>query len=109
MPRLAQQLVMFACAMVGWVFFRALSFGEALHILRVMVVPTDGSWFSDINVSLVLAVMSVAAWWSMRGPNAFDMQHEWTPRRKLGLAAAFGAGLALIVTARPSPFLYFQF
>jgi hypothetical protein len=37
------------------------------------------------------------------------MTHEWTPRRKLGLAAAFGAGLALIVTARPSPFLYFQF
>jgi hypothetical protein len=74
-----------------------------------MVVPTNGSWYSDVNLNLVLLVMLIAAWWSMRGPNAFDMTHEWTPRRKLGLAAAFGAGLALIVTARPSPFLYFQF
>jgi hypothetical protein len=37
------------------------------------------------------------------------MQHEWTPARRISLAAVCGAALALIVTARPSPFLYFQF
>jgi len=95
--------------MVGWVFFRATSFAEAVHLLRIMVVPTVGSWYSDLNLGVIAAAMMVAAWWSMRGPNAFEMKHEWTAGHKLGLAAAFGAGLALIVTARPSPFLYFQF
>ncbi|MCE2901955.1 MAG: MBOAT family O-acyltransferase [Gemmatimonas sp.] len=109
LPRGVQQFLMFGSAMVGWVFFRATSFTEALHILRIMVVPTSGSWFSDSNLGLVMLVMLIAAWWSMRGPNAFEMRHEWTPTRMVGLAAAFGAGLALIVTARPSPFLYFQF
>jgi alginate O-acetyltransferase complex protein AlgI len=104
-----QQALMFGCAMVGWVFFRAASFAEALHILRIMVVPTSGAWFSDINLNLVMMVMIIAGWWSMRGPNAFEMKHDWTPVRRVGLAAAFGAGLALIITARPSPFLYFQF
>jgi len=109
LPRLAQQASMFTAALVGWVFFRAVTFAEALGILRKMVIPTDGTYFSDIQLPLALSVMAIAAWWSMRGPNVFEMKHEWTPQRKITLAAAFGAGLALIVTARPSPFLYFQF
>lgn len=109
LPIIVQQLAMFVAVMIGWVFFRATSFGEAVHILRTLVVPTNGQVFTDVNLGIVVAVMSVAAWWSMRGKNAFEMSHEWTSGRKLALAAAFGAGLALIVTARPSPFLYFQF
>jgi alginate O-acetyltransferase complex protein AlgI len=104
-----RQLLMFVSVMIGWVFFRATTFTEAVHLLRIMVVPTAGSWYSDLNLGVVAAAMMVAAWWSMRGPNVFEIRHEWTAGRKLGLAAAFGAGLALIVTARPSPFLYFQF
>jgi hypothetical protein len=95
--------------MVGWIFFRAASFGEAMHILRLLVVPTDGLRFTEVNLGLTLVTMGIAAWWSMAGPNAFEMRHAWTWRRRLALAAAFGAGLAMIVTARPSPFLYFQF
>lgn len=109
LPAIVAQGAMFLAAMVGWVFFRATSFEEALHLLRILVVPTNGLWFSDINVSLVLFTMAAAAWWSLRGPNVFEMRHEWTPARRIGLATAFGAGLALIITARPSPFLYFQF
>lgn len=109
LPIAARQVGMFLSVMVGWVFFRAVSFSEALHILKLMVVPSAGLWFSDLNVGVVLSVMAIAAWWSMRGPNAFEMSHDWTPRRKVGMAFAFGMGLALIVTARPSPFLYFQF
>ncbi len=109
LPAIARQGGMFLSVMVGWVFFRAVTFTEALHILKLMVAPSDGLWFSDINVGVVLSVMAIAAWWSMRGPNAFEMSHDWTPQRKVVMALAFGAGLALIVTARPSPFLYFQF
>ena len=47
--------------------------------------------------------------WSMAGKNAFQLSHEWTWTSRLTLASAFGFALAMIVTARPSPFLYFQF
>ncbi|MEO7521589.1 MAG: MBOAT family O-acyltransferase [Gemmatimonas sp.] len=109
LPTLVQRGGMFFFAMIGWVFFRSTSFAEALGVLRQMFVPNAGAVYSDVQLPLVLLVMFVAAFWSMRGPNAFEMKHEWTPRRRLALTAAFGAGIALIVTARPSPFLYFQF
>jgi alginate O-acetyltransferase complex protein AlgI len=109
MPIVLQRGLMFSAAVFGWIFFRATSFAQATGVLRRMFVPTAGSTQSDIALPLVLAVMSIAAWWSLRGPNAFEMQHEWTPARRISLAAVCGAALALIVTARPSPFLYFQF
>jgi len=59
--------------------------------------------------ALAVAALSVAAWWAMIGPNAFDLRHEWSWRRSVVLTAAFGAALALIAGSRPSPFLYFQF
>jgi alginate O-acetyltransferase complex protein AlgI len=109
MPRVLQQGLMFSATVVGWIFFRATSFEEALGIIRKLAIPTEGAYFSDVQLALALPVMAIAAWWSMRGPNVFELKHEWTPGRRVALAAAFGAGLALIVTARPSPFLYFQF
>ena len=109
MPRLAQQSVMFVAAMIGWVFFRATTFGEALGLLYRMVIPTAGTMFSDTSYVLVALAFAVAAWWSMFGKNAFQLSHEWTWTRRLTLASAFGFALAMIVTARPSPFLYFQF
>jgi hypothetical protein len=109
MPPFLQRGLMFSAAILGWIFFRATSFAEATGILRKMFVPTPGVILSDVALSLVLSVMTIAAWWSLRGPSAFEMKHEWTPGRRLVFAAACGASLALIVTARPSPFLYFQF
>jgi alginate O-acetyltransferase complex protein AlgI len=109
LPIIVQQLAMFVAVMIGWVFFRATSFGEAVHILRTLVVPTNGQVFTDVNLGIVVAVMSVAAWWSMLGKNAFEMSSKWTSARMLVFSATFGAAIALIVSARPSPFLYFQF
>ena len=109
LPALLRQFVMFALVIVGWVFFRAPTFSVALGVLHNMVIPTSGLVISDVQVQLVVVVGLIAAVWSMRGPNVFEIHHEWSPRRKVTLAAAFGAGLALIITARPSPFLYFQF
>ena len=109
MPKVIQRGAMFSAAILGWIFFRATSFSEATGLLRTMFVPTAGEVMSDVALPLVLSVMAVAAWWSLRGPNAFEMKHEWTPMRRISFAVACGAGLALIVTARPSPFLYFQF
>ena len=108
-PRYLQQGLMFFAAMIGWVFFRAATFGEALGLLRRMFVPTTGAVYSDTSFVLVGAALVIAAIWSLAGKNAFEISHEWTWRRQVLLVGAFGAALALIVTARPSPFLYFQF
>jgi hypothetical protein len=45
----------------------------------------------------------------MVGPNPFQLDLAPRLRTRLALAAGFGAALALIVSSRPSPFLYFQF
>ena len=109
LPRMLRQGGMFAAALIGWVFFRSTSFPMALGILRNMFVATDGVIVSDVQMPVALGMIAIAALWSLRGPNVFEIGHELTPRRRVTLSLAFGAGLALIVTARPSPFLYFQF
>ncbi|HET7459454.1 MAG TPA: MBOAT family O-acyltransferase [Gemmatimonadaceae bacterium] len=107
LPAPVRQAGMFVLALVGWVFFRATSFGMAADILRRMVVPTAGELVPAPTLAAFALV--VAGVWSMAGPNAFDMQHEWSWRRRAVLTAAFATCLALVVGARPSPFLYFQF
>lgn len=98
---------MFLAAVIGWVFFRSTSFAMATALLRKMFTPTSG--VVPESLGLVVLSLAIAAAWSMRGPNAFDMKHDWRWPGRLALASAFGVALALIVGNRPSPFLYFQF
>jgi D-alanyl-lipoteichoic acid acyltransferase DltB (MBOAT superfamily) len=107
LPRLIRQLAMFLAAVIGWVFFRSTSFDMALQLLRTMFIPTAGVLVPQLP--LVVLAIAIAALWSMRGPNAFELKHDWRWPGRLALASAFGAALALIVGNRPSPFLYFQF
>ena len=107
LPAPVRQAGMFLAALIGWVFFRATDFTMARRLLASMFTPTAGAGVPEVG--LVLLVLSFAAWWSMVGPNAFDMDHEKGWRWRVALAASFGASLALIAGGRESPFLYFQF
>ena len=107
LPRAVRQVGMFVIALVGWVFFRATSFGRAAELLRRMFAPTAGALVPQ--PALALVAVAVAAWWAMIGPNAFDMRHDLTWRRRVLVTAASAASLALIFGSRTSPFLYFQF
>jgi alginate O-acetyltransferase complex protein AlgI len=107
LPAVARRVAMFLLVVVGWVLFRATSFGMAWHLLVTMLTWVPGEL--PANTSLAIPLLLVAAWWSMIGPNAFDMQLSPRLRTRLVLAAGFGTALALIVSSRPSPFLYFQF
>jgi alginate O-acetyltransferase complex protein AlgI len=107
LPRWFRQAAMFLLALIGWVFFRSTTFGMAATLLAHMFSPVSGA---DVAAPVLSAlILGIAAWWSMIGPNAFDMRHEWTWRRGLALTAAAAASLAIIAGSRPSPFLYFQF
>ena len=107
LPASLKQPLMFLFVIIGWVFFRAADFTMAVTILRTMFVPTSGVLVPQPY--LVLFVLFVAGWWSMAGPNVFDMRHSFTPRQRAIATVAFAVSLALIMGTRNSPFLYFQF
>ncbi|MBC7894861.1 MAG: MBOAT family protein [Cytophagaceae bacterium] len=107
LPRVARQLGMFFLVVIGWVFFRATSFSMATGLLRQMFVPTEGILVP--GSTLAALAIGVAAWWSMIGPNAFDLEVRDTWPRRVAFVAAFAACLAIIAGTRSSPFLYFQF
>jgi alginate O-acetyltransferase complex protein AlgI len=108
-PVWLRQASMFLFAVIGWALFRATDFHMAAVLLQHMFAPTPGTEAGSAVGFTVLLVL--AGWLSMFGPNAFDLDAEWKPRPRyaVALAAAFGACLALIAGAGPSPFLYFQF
>lgn len=100
---------MFLAAMIGWVFFRATSFEMAAGLLERMFVPSAGSVVFGVAPIAVAAAMVWAAWWSLRGRNVFELDRDGHLPSGVGLAVSFGVALAFILSARPSPFLYFQF
>ena len=104
---ITRQLGMFVLVLIGWVLFRATTFGMALSLLRRMFVPTGGVTVEQ--PVLVVGVLLAAAWWAMIGPNVYEMHLEPTAGRRLMLTAAFGVALAVIIGSPFSPFLYFQF
>jgi len=107
LPRMIKQPSMFLLVLIGWVFFRSAQFTMALSILRTMFTPTFAVPIAQ--QSFVLMALLVAAWWSMAGPNVFEMRHAFTPRQRILATVAFAVSLALIMGTRNSPFLYFQF
>ncbi|HEX3867595.1 MAG TPA: MBOAT family O-acyltransferase [Gemmatimonadaceae bacterium] len=109
LPAIARRTGMFVLTVLGWVFFRATSFTMARGLFHRMFVPTSGVVFDRIGVFVVL--LAVGAWWSMSGPNAFDINARWggQPRHRMILAAALGVCLTIMAGTGSSPFLYFQF
>jgi alginate O-acetyltransferase complex protein AlgI len=106
-PRVARQLLMFLCAVFGWVLFRSTDFGMALRLFATMFRWTPGPL--PAGTTLVLPMLAVAAWWAMVGPNVFEMRFPETWRVRAALTGGFAVALALIIGLHTSPFLYFQF
>lgn len=107
LPAVVRQLGMFVLALLGWVFFRSATFTMAAGLLRTMFVPTGGVLVPEWQLATVAILF--AAWWSMVGPNAFDLEVRDHWRRRTALTVAFASSLAIILGTRSSPFLYFQF
>ena len=109
LPRLLRQIAMFLLALFGWVLFRSTDFGMAAHLFATMLTPTRGVAVEGLVPYTI--VLFLAGAWAMAGPNAQEMHTDWTPTRirVVGLAAAAGAALAVMLGSSASPFLYFQF
>ena len=109
LPAVVRQATMFLAATIGWVWFRATDLTMANALFSKMFVPTAGQVFEGAPIFALFA--AGAAWWSMVGPNAFDIDAAWQPRRRYAVAFALAAGacLAIMAGTGASPFLYFQF
>jgi hypothetical protein len=79
----------------------------AIGLLQTMFSFTPGALVPQWGLATI--ALAVAAWWSMVGPNAFEVELRAGWRRRATVTAAFAASLAIILGTRSSPFLYFQF
>lgn len=100
----------FALACVGWVFFRAQTFGEAARVLRAMV-GCEGRGLIGFEVGhWVLLACAFGGMWLQERWQCFDRllgAPDWL--RGLAVTLALYALVLFSFTEKAIPFVYFQF
>jgi alginate O-acetyltransferase complex protein AlgI len=99
----------FLAVVVGWVFFRAQSLGEALAVLGAMsgFRSPDGGFMHLVDSPWAVVLMGSALALCFWAPNTWQVRF---PRTRLGAALLAALLVACILRfAQPAPFLYFQF
>jgi alginate O-acetyltransferase complex protein AlgI len=101
----------FLCVCVGWVFFRAASFGDACTILHHMAWPLAGSALASTSMLMVLACLGALAIGYAVG--TLGNVARWLERLPATLVGALLA-VSLLLTFLLIPedgklFIYFQF
>jgi alginate O-acetyltransferase complex protein AlgI len=113
-PRVVTHLYAIVVVMIGWVFFRANTFDDALAILGAMTGLTGGTaepvrsfvdpWsLTWLLVGIVMA-FPVRRWISQR----WDVK-AFEPLPTIGLFCLFFASFTLAAAGTYNPFLYFRF
>jgi alginate O-acetyltransferase complex protein AlgI len=104
-----QAIGTFALVMIGWVFFRAATFGDSVYVIHQMLFVPRGhslipAWLAYLAcITLLLAL--------------FEEKKDWFEKVALGPAWAYGAACAILLlsveligyTQAAVPFVYFQF
>ncbi|MFN2569575.1 MAG: MBOAT family protein [Candidatus Dormibacteria bacterium] len=121
---LASRLATFILVCVGWVFFRASNFGQAMHVLRSMtgmggggnrLLTTRQSLFILAVAAGCLAVEGVLECrelWEARRGTAWHMQDRLLRLAWYAQPVGYALLLSLTLLLRPSegpPFIYFHF
>jgi alginate O-acetyltransferase complex protein AlgI len=104
-PMVLQVTATFVLAVVGWVLFRAESFGRARDWLHAMFNWRHG----DAAPIWLWAAIVIAAALCFGAPNTFELTHRWRPLPALGLVLLFSAAIFVMYVGHQTPFLYFQF
>jgi alginate O-acetyltransferase complex protein AlgI len=100
----------FLAVCIGWVFFRATTFGIAATVLSHMVVPHSGLGSGQQNLTLIVTAVGLL------GTQAVIRRGTWLPVVARLPAPALGASYALMLTTAlllapngGKAFIYFQF
>jgi alginate O-acetyltransferase complex protein AlgI len=105
LPAVLQVGTTFLLAVVGWVLFRAETFGRARDWLAAMF-----HWRAGAAPPVALwSFIALAAVICFALPNTFELRHDWRPLPALGLAFLFSVAMFVMYVGRQTPFLYFQF
>ena len=110
LPRWLGVIVTFHVVVLGWIFFRAATVGEAFTYLRFLVA---GDWRDTLVTPLSLGLVVVGLAIHAFPERALPLLAAWTrrwPAPVLGLAV--GAAILLVDSMRPdgvAPFIYYQF
>jgi len=99
----------FLMVVIGWVFFRAGSIGEALTVLGAMsgLRSPDGGFMHLIDSASTIVLMGSALAFCFWAPNTWEVRF---PRTRLAAALLAALLVACILRfAEPAPFVYFQF
>lgn len=103
-------IVTLACVCVGWVFFRATTFGGALEILRRLSAPHEGLPPPVPTDSFWVTLMIVASCQILAYRGLWTKLAARLPEPVLGFAYASALSLALLLASEAGqPFVYFQF
>ncbi len=107
LPQWLQRLGTFLLVVVGWTFFRAVRWGDALALLERMFVPTEGRLITGAFALVTMLLLAGAI--AHLAPNTFSLSHRWRPAAAVGLAGLLILALLRMQGGAASPFLYFQF
>jgi D-alanyl-lipoteichoic acid acyltransferase DltB (MBOAT superfamily) len=111
MPRWARIALTFHVVVLGWIFFRAASFGDAIAYLGGIFVPAEGGavTVTPLAVALILFGLALHALpWDAMKHAAERLRTLSAPAMALGFAAT----MLLVDTMRfegIAPFIYFRF
>ncbi|HYL72672.1 MAG TPA: MBOAT family protein [Bryobacteraceae bacterium] len=102
-------LATFGLVTVGWVFFRAVTFADSLHVLGQMFTGALGTMLIPPWMIAMAAITLLLA--------VFEEKREWFQKIALGPAWSYGIACAVLLlcveligfTDTAVPFVYFQF
>lgn len=123
LPVLVSWGMTFGSVMVSWVFFRAVTFGDAFELLGLMAGLQGISFQCDLNLAIPvlgdliqipnyqrgLAVLVVLLGVVVGCPNTQEIAQQFKPNRRWALAIGVTTTVCLLSLNRVSEFLYFQF
>jgi D-alanyl-lipoteichoic acid acyltransferase DltB (MBOAT superfamily) len=99
----------FLFVVVGWVFFRAESFGQAMVVLKGMINFQNTGLLSmpGERVKMVILMIMVLFVWTWK--NSFEWNKLFKPNHKWAVVTGLLLALSIIGLSRITEFLYFQF
>ncbi|MCE5272621.1 MBOAT family protein [bacterium] len=100
----------FVCVLVGWVFFRSVSFGMAWQVLKSMTGLNGFEPLDLVRHQLGLRLIAMLGFmlvWVWRAPNTWEI--EFKKIRIPAFIPALALVLCVLWLDKESPFLYFQF
>jgi alginate O-acetyltransferase complex protein AlgI len=115
-PRIVRHAYVVLVVMVGWVFFRADTFVQAIGFLKAMAgfgggvpAPVDASWYLDRETILAIAAGVIGSTPAVAAAGRWVEGSAPSIARSVAVGALFAASVLFIAAHTYNPFIYFRF